>query len=267
MRALLLAAGRGTRLRPLTDFLPKCLVPIHGRPLLDYWLENLLENGVEEIFVNTHYKAEMVEAYISRCTWRSHVNLIYESQLLGTAGTINRNRHKFGNAPFFVAHADNLCEFSFEAFREAHERRPAGVEVTMMVFETTTPESCGIVERDKNGLVQAFHEKVPSPPGRTANAAVYIMEPTVTDISHLADCPELDISIHLIPELIGRIATFENKIYHRDIGTIQSWRLAHSEFIGSPANMTNARAWQQTLEMTGQNFQRVISKLLSGNIA
>jgi NDP-sugar pyrophosphorylase family protein len=60
MRALLLAAGLGTRLHPLTNYLPKCLVPIHGRPLLDYWLETLLDNGVEQVLINTHYMAPMV---------------------------------------------------------------------------------------------------------------------------------------------------------------------------------------------------------------
>ena len=68
MRALLLAAGLGTRLRPLTNYLPKCLVPIHGRPLLDYWLETLLENGIEQVLINTHYMAPMVQQYLKKST-------------------------------------------------------------------------------------------------------------------------------------------------------------------------------------------------------
>src|SRR5450830_907814 len=136
MRALLLAAGLGTRLRPLTDFLPKCLVPINGRPLLDYWIENLVTQGIDEILINTHYYAAQVNAYIQQSTWHKQVTLIYEDHLLGTAGTALANRDFFCNEPFLLAHADNLTRFNSADFIDTHRRRPAGTDLTMMLFET-----------------------------------------------------------------------------------------------------------------------------------
>ena len=93
MRALLLAAGLGTRLKPLTDYLPKCLVPIHGRPLIDFWLQLLVENGIDEILINTHYLEPLVSKYLSGSSWLKNVTLVHEERLLGTGGTILKNKY------------------------------------------------------------------------------------------------------------------------------------------------------------------------------
>ncbi|WP_252717126.1 nucleotidyltransferase family protein [Herbaspirillum sp. B65] len=134
MRALLLAAGLGTRLRPLTDFLPKCLVPVAGRPLLDYWIETLLRQGVEDILINTHYRADLVERYIAASTWCDRVTLVHEPQLLGTAGTALTHRQFFGEQPFLLAHADNLTRFDCRDFLSTHRNSPQGPALTMMLF-------------------------------------------------------------------------------------------------------------------------------------
>src|SRR5688572_30374554 len=106
MRALLLAGGLGTRLRPLTDRIPKCLVPIHGKPLLEYWLDLLFQGGVETALVNTHYLPEPVRAFVEASHWRDRITLVHEDVLLGTGGTVLRNREFFGGEAFIVAHAD-----------------------------------------------------------------------------------------------------------------------------------------------------------------
>lgn len=96
-RALLLAAGLGTRLKPLTNYLPKCLIPIHGRPLLDYWLEILVNHGVSEIVINTHYFSPLVVDYVNRSSWVDKVVMVHEENLLGTGGTILANRRSRRN--------------------------------------------------------------------------------------------------------------------------------------------------------------------------
>ena len=171
MRALLLAAGLGNRLRPLTNYLPKCLVPIHGRPLLDYWLESLVNGGVSEILINTHYFAPLVRQYLSQSTWLPYITVVHEEILLGTGGTILQNRDFFNDEAFLVAHADNLTIFDVRDFANQHAARPQETELTMMVFEAPDPQSCGIVTLDRQSIVQAFHEKVANPPGTLANAA------------------------------------------------------------------------------------------------
>lgn len=230
MKALLLAAGLGIRLRPLTERVPKCLVPIRGKPLLGYWLDLLLPNGVERVLVNTHYLASLVAAFRDASPWRERVTLVHEAELLGTGGTVLENRLFFGRSSFMVAHADNLSRFSVQAFMNAHRDRPHGSEMTMMTFDTDAPSTCGIVETDARGRVVAFHEKVAHPPGRRANAAVYIFEPTVVDFMASLDRRVIDLSTEVIPHFIGRISTFHNGDYHRDIGTPESLRQAEAEF-------------------------------------
>lgn len=230
MKAILLAAGLGTRLRPLTESVPKCLVPILGRPLLDYWFDLLFPDFVEEAVVNTHYLAAAVQAFVAASRWRGRLRLAHESALLGTGGSILANRRLIGHEAFLVAHADNLTRFDVAAFIERHRRRPPGAQITMMTFSTDVPQSCGIVETDKNGMVTAFHEKVEAPPGNCANAAVYIMEPSVLNFLEEFQRPVIDLSTEVLPKYIGAMTTYHNNVYHRDIGTPDSLILAEREW-------------------------------------
>jgi len=231
MRALLLAGGMGTRLRPLTNRVPKCLVPIHGRPLLEYWLDLLLPSGIECVLINTHYLPDQVRGYVAASPWCSRITLVHEESLLGTGGTVLANADFFANDSFMVAHADNLTCFSVSDFIKAHESRPQGAAITMMTFLTDVPQSCGIVELDGAGLVQAFHEKMPHPPGNQANAAVYIFAPEVVTFMRGLGKPVVDLSTEVIPHFLGRITTWLNTDYHRDIGTPGSLAMAEAEFV------------------------------------
>jgi mannose-1-phosphate guanylyltransferase len=230
MKALLLAAGLGTRLRPITDKIPKCLVPILGKPLLGYWLDLLMQQGVDRVLINTHYLANAVEDFVLASRWRDSVELVKEENLLGTGGTVLKNKHFF-KGPFIVAHADNLTRFDLKAFVDIHSNRPPAVEITMMTFDTDSPQSCGIIEQDENRLVVNFHEKSSSPPGSRANAAVYIFEPSVIDFMASLRKDKIDLSTEILPRFLGRIQTFHNADYHRDIGTIESLLLAEKEWI------------------------------------
>ncbi len=228
MPAVLLAAGLGSRLLPLTRDIPKCLVPIHGKPLLEYWLDLLGNAGLAPLVVNTHHHAEMVRGFISTNRWRDQITIVHEDSLLGTGGTLLANKNLVDKGSFMVVHADNLSRFSVEDFILSHNRRPKGCIMTMMLFRTTTPHACGIVELDAKGVVAKFHEKAENPPGNLANGAVYIMEPDALDI--LRQEGSVDISLGLIPKCLGRINTWENREYHRDIGTPESYETALEEY-------------------------------------
>jgi mannose-1-phosphate guanylyltransferase len=234
MRALLLAAGTGNRLRPLTNTIPKCLVPIHGRPLLDYWLDLVFDGGVERTLLNTHWLAEKVRAHTVVSRWHSRIDLVFEEQLLGTGGTVLANRSWFGAQPFLVAHADNLTDFDVAGLIDAHRNRPPGCVMTMLAFRTDDPSSCGILELDRQNRVVAFHEKVENPPGNLANGAVYIFEPSVIDDIAGLGRAIVDLSTEVIPSYLGRIFSVETEGYHRDIGSPESLHLAHSEFKQKP---------------------------------
>ena len=230
MRALLLAAGLGTRLRPITNEIPKCLVPIRGKPLLQYWLDLLFDGRCERALVNTHYRADRVRSFVESSPWRDRIDLVYEETLLGTGGTVLANRHWLGASAFLLAHADNLTRFDLQAFAARHLRRPKGVVLTMMTFETDDPRSCGIVEEDAHGIVTGFHEKSLTPPGNTANAAVYIIEPEVIEFLGALGKPVIDLSTEVLPHFLGRMVTYHNANYHRDIGTPESLAIAEAEF-------------------------------------
>jgi mannose-1-phosphate guanylyltransferase len=234
MRALLLAAGIGSRLRPLTNTTPKCLVPVHDRPLLDYWLDLVFEGGIERALLNTHWLAEQVRQHVANSPWRSRIDLVHEDELLGTGGTVLANWSWFQDDAFLVAHADNLTDFDVPGLIAAHRNRPKGHVMTMLGFRTDNPSSCGILELDRQNTVLAFHEKVANAPGNLANGAVYIFEPEViADIAKLGK-DVVDLSTEIIPNYMGRILCAETNGYHRDIGNLESLRRAHSEFKQKP---------------------------------
>lgn len=230
MRALLLAAGIGSRLRPITDTIPKCLVTIHGRPLLAYWLDLLFGSGIERTLINTHYLPAQVKAFVETSPWRDRIDLVYENELLGTGGTLLANRDYFGRSPLLIAHADNLTTFDLVDLMRRHEERMPGIAMTMLAFRTDDPRSCGVLELGLNDTVQAFHEKVENPPGNLANAAVYIAEPEVADFAATLGKSVVDLSTEVIPAFLGRILAVETSGYHRDIGNVESLRRAHEEF-------------------------------------
>ncbi len=253
-QVLLLAAGVGSRLRPLTDTLPKCLMPIAGKPLLEIWLEAFWADGIDRVLVNTHYLPDEVVSFVKGSRFASGVRLVHEAELLGTGGTLLANQDAFWDGPILVAHADNLTRFSPKAFLAAHSERPDGTDMTMMTFRTPDPGSCGILELDSRGVVRAFHEKVKNPPGNLANAAVYVFEPAkIFPLLRSKGRAVIDLSTEVIPDLVGRIATFENTRYHRDIGTIESLTAAQFDF---PVIDRDEGSWSSKVRSLGQHFDR-----------
>jgi mannose-1-phosphate guanylyltransferase len=230
MRALLLAAGLGTRLRPLTDTVPKVMVDIAGRPLLDRWLAMLFAGGIERILVNTHYLAPVIQGFVRSSPWSGAVDLVDEPSLLGTGGTLLANRSWFGRGPLLVTHGDNASDLDIRAFIKTHAERPPNVLATMALFRTDHPQSCGIAVMDGDRIIREFHEKTADPPGNLANAAAFIFEPEIFNYLEAAGKPVIDLSAEIVPQLLGRIQGFEIDGYHRDIGTPESLEMARKHF-------------------------------------
>jgi len=229
VRALLLAGGLGTRLRPLTDHTPKCLVEIGGKPLLAYWLDILFSSNVDRVLINTHYLHKQVEDFCLNSPYRSKIDLVYEPELLGTAGTLRSNRSYFDKTAL-LAHADNFTLFKPQEFIATHLSRPPECLATMMTFETDSPSSCGIVDLNKEGVLIGYHEKVANPPGNIANAAVFLLEKEA--LNWLDAAPKAtDFCKEIVPLGIGQFQTYFNGIYHRDIGTMGSLNQANQDFL------------------------------------
>ena len=230
MRAMLLAAGVGTRLRPLTNTVPKCLVPINSKPLLEIWLERLTQAGIGPFLVNTHYLAEQVDAFIETSSYRGMLRLVNELELQGTAGTLIANLDFFQGGDGMLIHADNYCMADFSIFQQAHTKRPSECVMTMMTFRTDTPSSCGIVELNDQGVVIGFHEKVANPPGNLANGAVYILSGELLEIIKNELCHMKDFSTEVLHRFVGRIFTYETADIFLDIGTPENYEKANGLF-------------------------------------
>ena len=221
-----MSAGLGTRLRPLTNTIPKCLVPINGQPLLGIWLERLSKAGMGPFLVNTHYLAGQVESFIKTSSFHEQVRLVNELELLGTAGTLIENLDFFQRSDGMLIHADNYCLADLSAFAQAHLQRPPECVMTMMTFRTDSPSACGIVELNEQKVVVGFYEKALNPPGNLANGAVYILSAELLEIMGQQLHFVKDFSTEVLHRLIGRIYTYESKEIFIDIGTIQAYEKA-----------------------------------------
>ena len=223
MKAILLAAGLGTRLRPITDHIPKCLVPIKGAPLLGIWLKKLSKINIGPYLVNTHYLSEQVDAFISTSEFHESVVLVNETTLLGTAGTLKKNIDFFNGNDGMLIHADNYCLANFQEFVAAHRDRPNGCLMTMMTFETDRPSECGIVQLNKDNIVISFYEKQLNPPGNTANGAIYILSSELIQLFETTFKDAVDFSNDVIPALMGKIYAYKTKGQLIDIGTVENY--------------------------------------------
>ncbi len=217
MKAILLAGGYGLRLRPITKTTPKCLVEVNNKPLLLYWIELLVNAGVDSILINTHYLADQVEKFVADSNYAKIITLSYEDKLLGTAGTVRNNLNFIGKDSFILAHADNFTCCDLNDFILAHQNKPAYTVMTMMLYNSDRPKESGIVEVDENNVIIEFYEKSKSPPSSLANAAVYILDSKVVDV--ISNKKLSDFSTEVIPIFIGQINTWYNDYFHIDIGT------------------------------------------------
>ena len=228
MRAILLAAGLGTRLRPITDTTPKCLVLINGQELLAIWLNRLAEARIGPFLVNTHYLSGQVDDFVEASPYRNDISLVHERNLLGTAGTLVANLDFFGDSDGLLIHADNYCLADFSAFLQSHLNRPPECVLTMMTFRTDTPSSCGIVELDVRGVVVGFHEKVANPPGNLANGAVYILSAELLQRLGSDLRGVTDFSTEVLNRFVGKIYSYETAATFLDIGTPENYAKANA---------------------------------------
>lgn len=226
MNALLLAAGLGERLRPLTERVPKCLVPIDGVPLLDLWLSALEAAGIERVLINTHHLPDAVRRFVDRRRNRVDIVLSHEPVLLGSGGTLARHRDWAAAGPFLVAYADNLTNMDLGALIRFH--RAGSAVASLAVYETDEPEKKGIVDVDEAWGVRHFEEKPSCPRSRWANAGIFVAEPAVAAL--LPEYVPADLSRDLMPRLAGRARAFPIVGYIRDIGSLADYALAQVEW-------------------------------------
>jgi mannose-1-phosphate guanylyltransferase len=227
VKAFLLAAGIGSRLRPITDTTPKCMVTIDDRPLLDIWLDAFDRAGVDEVLVNLHHLPDVVRRHVAARTGPPTVRLTFEPELLGSAGSLLANRRWVADEGFFLAcNADNLTDFELQDLIDAH--RSTGAVATLAAFHSENPSAGGVIEVDEAGRMTAFTEKPPQPTSDLVNAGMYAFSPAVLD--GVRQDPPVDIGYNLLPALVGRARVVPVEGYFRDIGTPEAYRRARKEW-------------------------------------
>lgn len=218
MKAVILSAGYGTRLRPLTEKTPKCLINIGDKPVLEYWLEKLEEiDEIDEVIINTHHLHEKVKTFIQEKSdqYRFSITEFYEEKLLGSAGTLWANRNKIKGNDILVIYADNYSEIDLLEFYKKFRSDTAKFHVA--VFRSEKPKSCGIFNTNENGEVISFIEKPEFPESNLANAGIYAFNGNFY-LKRITG-EEFDIGFSVLPKFIDSISLHIIQGLHIDIGT------------------------------------------------
>lgn len=237
VKAFLLAAGRGKRLRPLTDFVPKCLLPINGTPLLQIWLEHLERSNIDEVLINTHWLHEQVTSFVtnwSQSNRRMQLVLVHEPTLLGSGGSIWAMRHWAGRGPFFIIYADNLTRLDLLKMLKFHMKHKQ--PLTIRVYKGADPGRSAMVELDENDIVVDFKEKPQKSGSDLGAGGIYIADARIFDYFPVhAAKPRgvLDLSCHVLPRLLGRMKAYKTDEFAIDIGTPGSLALARKKWQAS----------------------------------
>ena len=228
MKAFLLAGGLGTRLLPLTEHTPKCLVEIHGRALLDWWYDAMEKAGVTEVLINLHHLPGQVRSHVAAMDTGIRTHFFEEETLLGSAGTLRANADFVKNEQaFFIIYADNLTSLPLHQLYRFHLQQSH--PVTMALFHTPTPKSCGIAVMDPAGTIISFVEKPQVPVSDLANAGIYMASPGFIDAIPVVKTP-CDIGFDVLPLFVGRMSGWLMQDYLIDIGTPENLERARREW-------------------------------------
>ena len=225
MKAFILAAGIGKRLRPYTKNIPKCLIKINGVPLLDIWVDKLLNAGIKKIYINTFYLSEKLEGHINKSTYKKKIRLIKETKLHGTAGSLYRNiKYFLKEEKIILLHGDNYSLEPIENFINFHNKYSKNKDLTIMSFKTKYPSQCGIIKKNKKNCMIAYHEKKKKFHGYFANSAIYVLNKKFIVNYKKKHSTAFDFSNDIIPHYINKANVFHSKKKFDDIGTVQIYK-------------------------------------------
>ena len=219
MKAVILCAGEGERLRPMTLTTPKPLLPIGDRPLIDHTIDWLAGYGIHDLFINLHYLGGKIEEHLADGSrYGAHITYSHEEELQGTAGAL-RAFSDLLDEPFVVIYGDILTRFDLaklKAFHNAH-----GGIGTLVVQRTARPHDCDIVEIDAdNKVIHLHHAPGDFSHGNLGNAALYLLEPEV--LGFLPENGPADFVVDLFPRALAAgkdLYAYESDEELLDIGT------------------------------------------------
>jgi NDP-sugar pyrophosphorylase family protein len=232
MKGIILSAGKGERLRPFTDKIPKVMLKIGEKPLLEHQIELFKKHGIFEIAVNLHHHPEVIQNYFGDGSkWGVKIIYSLEPKLLGTAGAVKKLENFFKDAPFLVHYGDNLTDMNLKKIMAFHRKHQAPLTITL--YRSPEPWTMGVVEIDKNGRVLKFIEKPKKDEIFTdlVNAGTYIMEPYL--LRYIPKDQFFDFGQDFFPLLLKNkipIYAVEPGAYVQDIGNLRRYKKAIRDF-------------------------------------
>lgn len=228
-KAVVMAGGKGSRLRPLTRDIPKPLLPVGDKPIIETIVDQLVDNGMSDIYLITHYKADMIEEHFSRLDYPGcAIHFVNEPEPLGTAGGLKLLRDDLSD-PFLVMNADIISRMSFKGMLQQHIDAGAPMTVATKVQELEIPY--GVIETNERGQIKGFAEKPVM--HFTFNIGIYALSPLA--LQHIPEEGVMDMS-ELIQELIGKGQTVNEyavKDYWIDIGRMADYERACDDILAN----------------------------------
>lgn len=253
MKAMILAAGVGSRLEPLTVNIPKPMVPVANRPAMEHILRLLKRHGFTEVAANLWYLPHKIETYFGNGSdWGVQLTYAREETLLGTAGGVRRLAGFFDRT-FVVISGDALTDIDLGRLLEAHRQK--GAVATIALKRVADTRQFGVVITEADGRIRAFQEK--PQPGRAlsdlANTGIYVFEPGIFD--EIEPDKPVDFGKEVFPRLVERELPFYGHIiddYWCDIGTLTQYRLAHYDVLRGLVRISIPGMWNRGAVYVGE---------------
>ena len=231
MRAMVMAAGKGTRLRPVPDLVPKPMAPVANRPVIDHILRLLKRHGIMEVVLNLHHLPEVITGHLGDGSGLGlHISYSPEPQLLGTAGGVKKNEDFLGTGTLLIMSGDALTDIDLTEFAAAHRRN--GAIATIAVKEVSDPSQYGVVVTDEAGRVLGFQEKPSIEEARSnlCNCGIYMFEPEIFSLIPAGQFD--DFGSRLFPDMLKQDVPFYAHTfsgYWSDVGNLSEFARGNAD--------------------------------------
>ena len=256
VKAMIMAAGVGSRLEPLTKSVPKPLVPIANKPVMDILFENLSEIGIKDVICNTYYLAEQITSRYKNNDLGINFNYVKEETLSGTAGGVKKCQYFFDkDSSFVVLSADGLSNADLKHGIEVHKKSGAIATIGIKQIPMEEVQHFGVVVTDEKGFITEFQEKpaIEDAKSNYINTGIYIFDYKVFD--YIPENTFYDFAKNVFPKLLAEhaINAFEVKEYWSDIGTI-------AQYIQSMHDLFDEKCYFKHAPIVKQNTGAYISE-------